>query len=244
MSEGRRVGGARVPAARRPPARTGRRSSCAAVRGGRSTTSDRARHPRPRASRSLVFVAAHPAVHGAAVAARGDDLRRARAASPTRSSPRSRRSASPGCRPSTSRPTSRRSARSIIFIGVNIGGMGVLTLASILGPRDLEAPRAARQAHRGERHQPAARARRTGQRGPDRAPRRGRPAAAHGRAVDPRDRGGHRRCCSTRRCIIGGDRPARGAVGGAVLRRDGVHEHRLHARTPAGSRRSPTTTSC
>ena len=30
------------------------------------------------------------------------------------------------------------------------------------------------------------------------------------------------------------DRPARRPVGGAVLRGDGVHEHRLHARTPGG----------
>ena len=56
-------------------------------------------------------------------------------------------------------------------------------------PGDLQAPRPAREAHRGERHQSAARARRPGQRGPDRAPRRGRPAAAHGRPVDARDRG-------------------------------------------------------
>ncbi len=73
-------------------------------------------------------------------------------------------------------------------------------------PGHLEAPRAAGQAHRRERLQPAAHARRPGQRGPDRAPRRGRPAAAHRRAVDARDRGGSSRPRSTpRSCFAGID---------------------------------------
>ena len=108
--------------------------------------------------------------------------------------------------------------------------------------RDLQAPGPAGEAHRRERHQSAPRARRSRQRGSDRAARRGRPAAAHRRAVDAAHRGARRRR----------------AVPLAVLRRhpplDAIWEAPFYAAmaftntgftpNPGGLGRSPTTTSC
>ena len=94
--------------------------------------------------------------------------------------------------------------------------------------RDLQAPRAAREAHRRERHQSAAGPRRTGERGPDRPPRRGRPAAADRRHVDAPHRGG-RRGRPLPRAHPRRHRAPRRDLGGPVLRGDGLHQHRLHA---------------
>ena len=43
--------------------------------------------------------------------------------------------------------------------------------------------------------------------------------------------------------LVGGVDPLDGAVGGAVLLGDGLHEHGIHARTPAAWSLSRTTTS-
>ena len=114
-----------------------------------------------------------------------------------------------------------------------------------LDPRahHLEAPGSAREAHRRRRHESDARPRRSGQRGPDGASRRGRRAAGYRRPLDPRDRGGARGPAVS----VAADRrrgPADGPVGGAVLRRDGLHEHRLHPEPRrAGALRAATTSS-
>ena len=144
---------------------------------------------------------------------------------------------------STSRRTSRRSARSIIFVGVNIGGMGVLTLASILG---------------------LVISKRLGLRAKLIAASDTNPLRSHGGPVNEGQTvrlgevGVLLRTVALSTLVIEGvialllypslilarHRPARRAVGGAVLRRDGVHQHRLHPEPRRARRRSPTTTSC
>ena len=227
-------------ATRRPPARTVRRSSCEAGRAALSTTSARARRPHPPASRSSCSSRSSccsrrccrfpPHDRRSATPARRRALHRGlddlRHRADRRST--SRRTFSPfGKVDHLRRREHRRNGRADARLDPRA--------------RDLQATGPAGQAHRGERHQPAALARRSGQRGPDRAPRRGRPAAADGRAVDPRDRGRHR-AAAVPLAAHRGHRPARGAVGSAVLRRDGVHQHRLHAqrrRARAVRRRLP-----
>ena len=108
------------------------RSSARGWSGAVDRVRNHARHRRPPASRSsssspsiLLFTA----LLSLPAATTSGSRRR----SPTRSSPRSRRSASRACRTVDIATYFSPFGKCVIFIGVNIGGMGVLTLASILG---------------------------------------------------------------------------------------------------------------
>ena len=131
--------------------------------------------------------------------------------------------------------------KAIIFVGVNIGGMGVLTLASILG---------------------LVISKRLGLRAKLIAASDTNPLRSHGGPVNEGQTvrlgevGVLLRTVALSTLVIEGvialllypsliiarHRPARRAVGGAVLRRDGVHQHRLHPerrRSRAVRRRLP-----
>ena len=242
MSEGRRAGNAQR---RRSTSSSGEDRSPFVLRSGPRRAFDRFRirtTSSPARFAVVVFVALILLFTGTALAAGRDELGPAGSRSPTRVFTAVSTICVTGpVAPSTSRPLlAVRQGRSSSRREHRRHGRAHARLDP--RPRDLQAPRPAGEAHRGERHEPAARARRTRQRGPDRAPRRGRPAAAHGRPVDPRDRGASSRSLLYPSLILAGIEPARRAVGGAVLRGDGVHQHRLHAqprRSRAVRRRLP-----
>ena len=108
-------------------------------------------------------------------------------------------------------------------------------------PRHLAPARAARQAPRGERHQPVAHPRRPGRRAPGRAPRRGRRPARHGRDQRPRHRGrrSRSRCC---RACSPRDTTCSTRSGTASTTRRWPSRTPGSARTPAAWSPSSTTT--
>ena len=177
MSEGRRVGGT-APGRRRSTAsrRAARRRS------GFGRTFDRLRNlttSSPARFAVVVFVALILAVHGAAVAAGGD----ASTASVAPFADALFTAVSTICVTGLSTVDMATFlspfGKFVIFLGVNIGGIGVLTLASILGLVISKRLGLRAKLIAASDTNPLRAPRRPRERGPDRAPRRGRPAAAH-----------------------------------------------------------------
>ena len=88
-----------------------------------------------------------------------------------------------------------------VFVGVEIGGIGVLTLASILGPDHQPPARAAAEAARGRRREPVAHPQGSDRRGPGGPARRDRRACSPpSRSACSSSRPSSRRCCSRACC--------------------------------------------
>ena len=180
---------------------------------------------------------ADPRLHAAVLAAdRASGRGQRRPAGTTRSSPRCRRSASPASSTVDMATYWSPFGNAVIFIGVNIGGVGVLTLASILGLVISRGSDCARSSS--PRATPTRRAS-TSARSP--SVRRCASARSAGccvtvaisSAARHRGRRSRSRCC--RACSPPGYDSARRALVQPLLLGDGLHEHRIHARIPAAS---------